>query len=189
MTNNKSLTVTQKNINAGRNVVAGDYTENHYYSKETSLLAELFEKHALELELEHPNEIVAELAAYIEPMDIEGKLRDLSHKLTVGGRQAFLRDALWLKDDFRKMIERYRHSPSAQKIFAVLLSCIRTEFKGEIFHEINEMTDQHLENVLKEKVINPLHNQITGIDPLITKDSLYGMLYFLTGNCFLEWQK
>lgn len=182
---------TQQNITANGHVVGRDFHEHHHHHSDPSskILADLFANYGNEAKLnqEH-NDIIDELSRYINPIEVEGALRDLKTKMEESGRKdTFLRDGLWLKDDFRRKIEKYRHSPTAQKIFAYLLAAIRSHFRSNIFHHIEDMSDSDLDVAILNDVIKPVLATIPSSEPLITEDTLLGMMYFLTGNCFLEW--
>ncbi len=184
--------INQSGIQAGGHVVAGDYTHTEVYhptiDPTPKILKELFENYGNEEHLDvEQHKIVEDLMRFTKPSTIEGGLRDLKEKLSEGDRDNFLKAGLELKDSFRRNIERYQHSPSAQKIFAYLLAAIRTEFDGRIFHDISNYSNAELSDAILTKVIEPTLAQIPSSKPLITKDTLLGMLYFLTGNCFLEW--
>ncbi|MEG7516202.1 ABC-three component system protein [Morganella morganii] len=119
----------------------------------------------------------------------KSKIRDLEDKLRVAGYSSLLDDARELKELVSKLIVQYQYYRSAQKIIVFLLSDIHSIFQYKIKpcvvkkeHEtkILELIYLYIECALSEKL---------GINALeIYNRHLRGMVFFLTGNCHLEWE-
>jgi len=98
------------------------------------------------------------------------------------------------KEFYAKKSMRYDCYPSAQKIFLLLFARIKNEFNTSIYPLIE--AQQPLPVVmsqLRQKIVNPVmdmldahgaHDQYLNF----TEDHIYGMIYYLTGMCHLNWK-
>ena len=151
--------ITQSGVTAGGHVAGGNvnHTETHIHAAipPSQILVDLFNNYDNEDELTQSHDtIIEQLSEYIKYDEVEDALRDLKQKLHEGGRLAFEKEALWLKDSFRRRIEKYRHSPSAQKIFAYLLAAVRVHFQNNIYYEIDGYSDAELGRALLNDVVH-----------------------------------
>lgn len=189
--------VRQQGIVANGDVTAGNLTklhsETHYHGQGAAVhpvLASLYSRYKDNAELtNHACSMLDELSAYFRYTDAAKSFQDLSEKLDDGDRSGYLEDARWLKQQFRRKIEKYIHSPVAQEIFVCLLGMIKAYFKTGVEHYFGILSDAEIDALILKDVVEKTSAQIPGSDPLITHDTLYGMIYFLTGNCFLKWVK
>jgi len=137
-------------------------------------------------------EIIDELLYYTTEKD--GTL-GMERKLTDGGfREESILEALKQKEFYAKKSMRYDCYPSAQKIFLLLFARIKNEFNTSIYPLIE--AQQPLSVVmsqLRQKIVNPVmdmldahgaHDQYLNF----TEDHIYGMIYYLTGMCHLNWK-
>ena len=121
--------------------------------------------------------------------------KDLEEKLTDGGfRPSRIAEAIRLKEMFAKIAMRYDCYPSAQKIIHSLFARIKHEFDDNIFPLIE--SQQPLNIVMKqirESIVIPIrdmleangaHDTVLGLN----EDHIYGMIYYLTGMCHLNWK-
>lgn len=121
--------------------------------------------------------------------------KDLEEKLTDGGfRPSRITEAIRLKEMFAKIAMRYDCYPSAQKIIHSLFARIKHEFDDNIFPLIE--SQQPLNIVMKqirESIVIPIrdmleangaHDTVLGFN----EDHIYGMIYYLTGMCHLNWK-
>jgi hypothetical protein len=121
--------------------------------------------------------------------------KDLEEKLTDGGfRPSRIAEAIRLKEMFAKIAMRYDCYPSAQKIIHSLFARIKHEFDDNIFPLIE--SQQPLNIVMKqirERIVIPIrdmleangaHDTVLGFN----EDHIYGMIYYLTGMCHLNWK-
>ena len=121
--------------------------------------------------------------------------KDLEEKLTDGGfRPSRIAEAIRLKEMFAKIAMRYDCYPSAQKIIHSLFARIKHEFDDNIFPLIE--SQQPLNIVMKqirESIVIPIrdmleangaHDTVLGFN----EDHIYGMIYYLTGMCHLNWK-
>lgn len=184
--------ITQKKINAGGDVSGGDINKTfNYYNNNApkthlvGLIEELREKIGVNPEAA---KFVESLISWINPKKTEFK-RDLSQKLNDCGKSYLLNDAMESKERFSKQLKKTTFNPALQEIYACILGEIYTKFNhlikpkiatsfktGEIDGEIYNLA----ESITKQITNAPLALGI-GITEIV------GMLYFLTGNCHLEW--
>ena len=121
--------------------------------------------------------------------------KGLEEKLTDGGfRPSRIAEAIRLKEMFAKIAMRYDCYPSAQKIIHSLFARIKHEFDDNIFPLIE--SQQPLNIVMKqirESIVIPIrdmleangaHDTVLGFN----EDHIYGMIYYLTGMCHLNWK-
>lgn len=112
----------------------------------------------------------------------------LSRKLSDGSRDDLVMQAMREKEIFAKMLAEYQHSRSAQQLYAFLLGSVRDRFKRHIVPLLGARANpREIDAAIVESVINPcledlLHNPLA-----ISPTCLHGMIYFLTGNCYLKW--
>ncbi|WP_047244257.1 ABC-three component system protein [Chromobacterium subtsugae] len=176
--------VTQKNITAAGDVVAGN--KNEYILPRPTQL-ELFSKaYKDEVSLNQcTSQILDELTHY---RSSKSDIRDLATKLSEAGYDHIINEAEELKENVAKLIIKNQHYKSAQKIITYLLSDIESIFNSKIkpklipnqpHHELNDILRENVELVICEKLgenVLDIYNR-----------QMKGMVYFLTGNCHLEW--
>ncbi len=119
----------------------------------------------------------------------EKNLRDLTQKLSDGNREHLIDIALESKEKVTKNIYQFQHYPSAQKVYTHLLTNIRSSFKHLIESRIKSGKFEifEIDDLVKEKVIEPFYQTVQGSSLHIDLNDLYGLLYLLTGNCHIEW--
>lgn len=154
------------------------------HPRQLDLLVESYKK---ELESnECVYEILDELSHY---SNAKSEIRDLGVKLGDAGFDYLLEDGKALKELVSKLIVKNQNYRSAQKIIIYLLAEVESIFNCEIKPklldvrgecEVKALFRMHLEKEINDKlgenVLDVYHRQING------------MVYFLTGNCHLEWK-
>lgn len=190
--------VDQSNIQATGHVAARDVvtTSNHYHlpskpivHKENVKLRELIEEHENEIELDSEyKEFSNKLNDFLN-RKVEGKLRNLEEKLTDGERDYIIEYAMEVKESVTKKIMLNSHYASAQKIFTYLLSNIRASFLHGVTSRIKSGKFQgfEIDDLVKEQIIEPALASMDGCSLSLEIDEIYGLLYILTGNCYVEW--
>lgn len=117
------------------------------------------------------------------------EIRNLETKLTEVNLEELVKEAEELKQLISMLILKNQNYRSAQKIITLLLDEVATIFNSKIKPCINcdttklvaeQLISQHLESGIKE------HLGQNVLD--IYNRQIKGMLYFLTGNCHLEWK-
>lgn len=151
-----------------------------------------FEKLRQEIRKEVRSEIIEELVYYIT--ELPGT-KSVEEKLTDGGfSQAKIQEAIRQKELYAKRAEKYSCYPAAQQIFFDLFSNIKNEFYSSIFPLIEE--GQPLNTVMqavRNNIVKPLSKLINENGAFdshlhLSEDHIYGMIYYLTGMCHLNWR-
>ncbi len=132
------------------------------------------------------SDIIEELAHY---KSVSSEVRGLKEKLDEAGFGYLLAEGEELKELVAKIIVRYQHYRSAQRIITLLLSSVNSIFNVKIKPKLKssnsedefralmyEYLEQKVQSDLGENVLDIYHRQING------------MVYFLTGNCHLRWK-
>ena len=190
----KKSNVTQKENTvkgdlAGRDINKSIYNIGRVTFGGKSQLELLYEK----LEKERKNdtvfsEIIDELLHYRQQVKDE-KVIGLEQKLKNGNRLKYLEFAEKTKEIFVKKLLKNEHSETAQAIYAFILAKIYSGFSTYVYPKImegqpDEIINQHISNF----IIQPLED-LLGVNLLrIYEDEIYGMIYFLTGNCHIKWE-
>ncbi len=176
-------------VNPAANTVNDTY--NVYNEGLPSRMAVDFENLRKEILKEVTQETIEELKYYIT--ELPGS-KPFEEKLTDGGfSEDSIQEATRQKELYRKRAQMYRNYPSAQQINLDLLSSIKNSFYTYIFPLIEEgkplsVIKQHL----REKIVIPTREMLNknGMydDKLrYNEDHIYGMIYYLTGMCHLNW--
>lgn len=157
-----------------------------------SRMSSYFKKLCNEIANNTTNEIIDELNEYKTVLDgtkgLEGKLQDGCFSLSN------INEARRQKEMYAKKATRYECYPSTQKINLLLFARIKTEFNTYIFPMIqrNESVEVVMLKVY-EKIVKPIMEMldVNGcFDEYLnyTSDHIYGMIYYLTGMCHLNWK-
>ena len=167
-------------------------TNNYNYSSNSSRLASDFERLRQEILKGVKQETIEELKYYITKLP---GTRSAEDKLSDGGfKPSSIREAIRLKDLYARRATMYQDYPAAQQINLDLFSRIRHEFDDTIFPIIEGGAD--LSSVMQQirtKIVNPimqLLNENGAYDEHLhySEDHIYGMIYYLTGMCHLNWK-
>ena len=188
--------VSQTNIDADKVVGRDDHSVNFnltlnaptVYNEDTVLKDLLKEHEAEKLINSDYRDFSAELNKFFSKV-MTGKLRDLEEKLSDGGRESLIDIALESKEKVAKKILRHSHYKSAQEIYTYLLTNIRSAFLHEVQSKIRSgsFEQYQIDEIVCSKIIEPLLHNLQGSSLHIDKHELYGVLYFLTGNCYIAW--
>jgi len=156
---------------------------------EDSVLKALLQEHEKEKENDPEYRSFSEDLNKFFKISLNSKKRDLEQKLSDGGRDYLLEMAMDAKERVTKKIERYSNFRSAQEIYTYLLTNIRTAFLHEVQSKIKSGDFSHYEidEIVKKNIIDPFLHNLNGTSLEIDNSELYGLLYFLTGNCYIEW--
>jgi len=192
----KDNRVDQNNITANGSVSGRDtynqqtYIQNSFIPyREDAVLKSLLLEH--EQEKNHDSdyrEFSEELNKFFSTA-LRNNLRNLEQKLNDGKRDYLIDLAIESKERVTKKIQKFSYYKSAQDIYTYLLTNIRTAFLHEVKSKItsgNYSIDQ-IDDIVSLKIIAPFLHNLQGSSLKIDKDELYGLLYFLTGNCYIDW--
>lgn len=186
---------TTYDINGGSNQILPNATEAHQHfhnAVNPSRMDTYFQCLIEEVQKNVKAEIIDELLYYTTLKD--GTL-GMERKLTDGGfRQERIMEALRQKEFYAKKSMLYDCYPSAQRIFLLLFARIKNEFYTSIYPliEVREPLTAVMSQ-LRQKIVTPImdmldvngaHDQYLNF----TEDHIYGMVYYLTGMCHLNWK-
>lgn len=116
------------------------------------------------------------------------KIIGLENKLIAGARETDIEDATYLKARFARRFARYQLSSQHMAIHKYLLSQINERFRSKIKPYIKEGHPRiFIDAAVSDLIIQPFVDEVIEADPSIDADIIHGMLYFLTGNCHIEW--
>lgn len=145
-----------------------------------------------EIEQHFTAEVMEELKDYITKLP---GTKDVEEKLTDGGfRPMRIEEAKRLKEMYAKKAMQYDCYPSAQKIILYLFAQIKHEFNTSIFPLIEDGKPlRTIMDQVRMKIVRPIMQTLdTGVSHdrylNFTEDHIYGMIYYLTGMCHLNWK-
>lgn len=174
-----------RDVVAGGDIAGRDIVHNNLpHPRQLDFLTESYKSEVKRKET--TSKVISELTHY---RSTKSEVRDLSEKLTEAGFNYYLEEAEELKELVAKLIIKNQHYRSAQKIITYLLAEVESIFNSEIKPKLNSSVSEtdlkvilrtHLEqeilDKLGENVLEIYHRQVNG------------MVFFLTGNCHLEWK-
>lgn len=152
-------------------------------------LKELFKKYEYEkennIQLQH---IFSDLEHYMSSRDVE--IIGLEEKMKRGGRENLIDYAMEVKEFYSKKLVRNQFYESAQKINVYLLALVKTYYMTNIYPQVCKGADEILINqLITDKITNPLLDALEGDTLGFNSEDIQGMLYYLTGNCHIRWNK
>ena len=172
---------------AGRDIAGRDITyQQSYILNPPSTLRELAIKLRLNHEDEAQQDFISQLKHYTKP-HTHGPTRDLERKLLDGSRTDILFDALQWKEQFSKKLLRLQFSLQAQELFAHILSKIHTFFALNVRPRVIEGATRTEVDGLIYTLVKELYEEVGYSELEITMTDIHGMVYFLAGNCHIDW--
>lgn len=182
-------------IKGGNNQILPEGTkanQYNYYGASPSRIDAYFRRLREEIENHTTREIIDELLEYKTKLD--GTL-GLEQKLTdCGFARSDIQWALRKKEQYAKKATKYECYPSAQEINLLLFAGIKARFDRYIFPLIRaqqpvEVVLQHTHEHIVEYWMKFLNDNGEHDEDLrYTSDHIYGMIYYLTGLCHLNWK-
>lgn len=137
-------------------------------------------------------ESIKEELNYLRCKIDESEEVDLKMKLELANREKDLSFALRLKEKIYKKIESNSSYTSANGYFAHILSFIIANFRCYVYPALrNDISNEEIDKIIYEKVIVPTFEEVqTGINFFnFNYSDIFGMVYFLAGNCHLWFDK
>ena len=136
----------------------------------------------------HFNEVLEELDVFQRQKSNETVV-GLEAKLRAGKKtDELIEMAMELKESYSKKLEKNKFFESAQRINAYLLGYARTHFVTYVYPEIKKgSNDEKVNMLMNQYVIQPMLSMLEGDTYGFTPQDIHGILYFLTGNCFIKW--
>lgn len=100
----------------------------------------------------------------------------------------FIEMAMELKETYAKKLEKNKFFESAQRINIYLLAYARTQFVTFVYPSIQDgSSDEKVNILMNQYVIQPMLSMLEGDTYGFTPNDIHGILYYLTGNCFIKW--
>lgn len=131
--------------------------------------------------------IVAALQHYLISRDLDPTV-GLPMKLQAGNREEYIEQAMEEKELFFKHLTKNQLYTSSQEIYAYLLGRVRDYFKADVAPKIAQgLPAVDVDSAVVTGVINPILAELDSNDLVLMSHHVRGMIYFLTGNCFLRW--
>lgn len=161
------------------------------YGSRQSRMGAYFERLHKEIEDKTTREIMEDLLYYVTKLD---GTKGLEEKLVDGGfGQSFITAAMRKKEQYKKKARKFACYPSAQDIDLLIFTDIMSSF--QIYIEPMIKQERPVEEVMErihEKVVTPIMNDLNANgaadeDLKYTSDHIYGMIYYLTGRCHINW--
>lgn len=177
-------------IGAQANVKENNGTINIGNSR--SRLSATFERLEQEILNNTRKEVIDELLMYTTKLD---GTKGLEEKLQDGGFQKmFIQKAIIQKEMYAKRATKYECYPAAQEIILSLFARIKNEFDVRIYPMIIKGAD--VPSIMQEvhkQIVSPILQMIemNGANDqslYFNMDHIYGMIYYLTGMCHLNWK-
>jgi hypothetical protein len=175
---------------AGRDIIRNRNSIYYDFGKGNRLIAPIQSLYA-EFELEKETnpqitEFIEELNYYYNKLD--GEVIGLEEKLKNANREGFIKFALRVKETYHKKLYRHQFSDTAQRINVFVLALVESYFTNIVYPKICAHASYEEINILiQENVINKVLNELGENVLGFTATDINGMLYFLTGNCHIEW--
>lgn len=161
------------------------------FGKRTRMSA-TFERLENEIRNNTTKEVIDDLLMYKTKLD---GTKGLEEKLQDGGfGNTFIQKAKWQKETYAKKATKYECYPAAQEIFLNLFARIKNDFDVVVYPLILQGTDvSEILKVIREQIVLPIMeilNENGEKDQFLylNMDHIYGMLYYLTGMCHLNWK-
>lgn len=177
-------------IGTQANVMENNGTINIGNSR--SRLSATFERLEQEILNNTRKEVIDELLMYTTKLD---GTKGLEEKLQDGGlSKIFIQKAIIQKEMYAKRATKYECYPAAQEIILSLFARIKNEFDVRIYPMIITGVDVPL--IMQEvhkQIVSPILQMIetNGANDqslYFNMDHIYGMIYYLTGMCHLNWK-
>lgn len=114
--------------------------------------------------------------------------RNLETKLTEAGKSEEIAEALELKEKFTKFLTKNSLSEVAQEAYANVLCKLKISYESNVKPLIKSHASEVEIDAAVYKVINEIYDDLKGTPLESDHIQIKGMLYFLTGNCHIEWK-
>lgn len=157
-----------------------------------SRLAATFERLEKEILNNTTKEVIDDLLMYTTKLN---GTKGLEEKLQDGGfKKMSIQKAIIQKEMYAKKATRYECYPAAQEIILSLFARIKNEFDIKIYPMILNGSD--VSSIMQEvhrQIVSPILQMIetNGANDqslYFNMDHIYGMVYYLTGMCHLNWK-
>lgn len=128
------------------------------------------------------------LRKYESPTVYDGIL-GLENKLDHAGRADEKHFALDAKETFAKFLAEWRFYESAQAMIAFCMAVIESEYQMCVLPKIDKIEIDEINEVIREKIIIPLLNDMSGGSLYVDSKIVCGMMYWLADQCYIRWHR
>lgn len=130
---------------------------------------------------------IKQLTHYLNPVNPSDQ-RDLKTKLSDAGRQDEIYEAEELKESFAKVLVKDNLSEQAQEAYVHILATIKTQYDHKVKSLIK--TNASLQEIDASVlcIVESMYSELAGTALEYDQRQVKGMLYFLTGNCHIDWK-
>ena len=187
-----------QSVNQSKNIVDGHMAGGNIEVSTTNILPSdaktplriMAEKYRHEVEQDSTQqEFIEELQDYMKRVPGHEQ-RGLEQKLSAAERHDLIADAKKLKEKFAKKLYKHTFSPMAQRIFVHILAKINSSFRLKIKPIIRENKSSRLvDEAIYNEIVEAIYSEVGNSELEINMDYIHGMLFYLTGNCYIEWEK
>ncbi len=179
--------VLQRNNTAGGNIVGRDLIALPEIKTPLRRMAENYRREVKKDSAQQ--EFIEELQDYMKRVPGHEQ-RNLEQKLSAAKRDDLITNAKFLKEKFSKKLYKHTFSPMAQNIFVHILAMINSSFQLKIKPMIRESKSSRLvDKAIYDDIVEAIYFEVGNSELEINMDDIRGMLYYLTGNCYIEWEK
>ncbi len=130
---------------------------------------------------------IKELTHYLNPIDPHDQ-RNLKTKLTEAGRADEVQEAEELKEYFAKILVKNNLSQKAQEVYVHILSVIKVSYDNKVKPLIKENPTHPDIGEKVFEIIDAIYSTLSESVLKYDMRQVKGMLYFLTGNCHIDWK-
>lgn len=117
-----------------------------------------------------------------------GDRRTLEEKLIASNRSYEIPQAKLKKERFSMAIQRHIAQPSSLARLIRLMAQLEFRFNRHARKAIvNDATNEAINDIVQQKVVDPIVASPTVGEEPLTAAMAEGALYYLTGNCHIEW--
>lgn len=128
-----------------------------------------------------------ELEVYRRPRH-ERDVVGLEKKLIAGKREDLIDSAKIYKSDANSRLSKYEFSSHATAMHLSVMTRIEEKFNSTILPMIKiGASDQQIDAAISTQIIEPLAQEVSLADITLTPAKIRGLMYLLTGNCYLKW--
>lgn len=177
------------NVNTSGGDFAGRDLTKVEISFSTGNIKELYERFEQERKTNKQfNDVLEEFEAFQRQKSNETVI-GLEAKLKAANKpDELIEMATELKERYAKKLTKYQLFESAQRINVYLLGYARTQFVTNVYPAIkNNCSEDKVNLLMQQYVINPMQDLLKGDTYGFTPEDIHGILYYLTGNCYIKW--
>lgn len=177
----------------GGDFAGGNIYKNTIYSSSAvpvSRLRRLFEQFEKEKQSDPNIEIIAEALQHLMTPKEGEVVIGLEEKLKIASKpQETIDLARECKEQYAKKLYKQQFYNSSQQINLILLSTARNQFINYVYPLITQRrSDEEVSIALEEYVVKHLQTMIDVDESFVfTPDDVWGIIYYLTGNCYIKW--